>query len=326
MKKVIVLALAAALLVSGNVMAAEEENTADSQEAVVTSVAQEETTEEAAEEEVTTEEATEEDATSEEEVTEEDATSEEEVTEEEATEEDATNEEATEEETSQEDAEEAEEKAVVVNIDGIVLEIADQQPIIEGDRVLVPLRAIFEALDAEVEWDQETKTVTAQKGENTIQLTIGETAYTVNGEAKEMDVAAQLVNDRTLVPIRVVSESLACEVEWDGEGYIVDVSTPEHLAVVAEADRIRAIEPDIDEAYKTVDDVRLPIKMYLSDDETNGKTAILAIHGGSWYAVKEDSDTWNGSWMNYQAQYYADKGYTTAAISYRSIDFNEETT
>ena len=327
MKKIIVLALAAALLVSGNVFAAEEETTT-SEETVVTSVEEETTTDEetaateeetaADEEETTTEEtaADEEKATTEEET----ATDEEEATTEEET---AGEEEATEDE---ETVVADEEKAVVVNIDGVALEIADQQPIIEGDRVLVPLRAIFEALDAEVEWDQETKTVTAVKGENTIELTIGETAYTVNDEAKEMDVPAQLVNDRTLIPIRVVSESLACEVEWDGEGYIVDVSTPEHLAVVAEADRIRAIEPDIDEAYKTVDDVRLPIKMYLSEDEVNGKTAILAIHGGSWYAVKEDSDTWNGSWMNYQAQYYADKGYTTAAISYRSIDFNEETT
>ena len=329
MKKIIVLALAAALLVSGNVFAAEEDATT-SEETAVTSVEEETTTAEETttdEEEATTEEETatdEEEATTEEETTDEEtATTEgEEASEEETT----TSDEEEGAASAEEDAVADEEKTVVVNIDGIALEIADQQPIIEGDRVLVPLRAIFEALDASVEWDQETKTVTAEKGENTIELTIGETAYTVNGEEKEMDVAAQLVNDRTLVPIRVVSESLACEVEWDSEGYIVDVSTPEHLAVVAEADRIRAIEPDIDEAYKTVDDVRLPIKMYLSDDEVNGKTAILAIHGGSWYAVKEDSDTWNGGWMNYQAQYYADKGYTTAAISYRSIDFNEDTT
>ena len=223
-------------------------------------------------------------------------------------------------------AAEEEEKTVTVKVDGIVLSIEDQQPIITENTTLIPLRAIFEALDAEVEWDDAARTVTAKKGESNIEMKIGESVYKVNGEEKELEVPSRIMNNRTLVPLRVVSESLDCKVDWDSEKYIVDVSTPEHQAVVAEADRIRAIEPDIDGSYKTVDGVRLPIKMYLSDNEELKKTAILAIHGGSWYAVKKDADDWNGNWMNYQAQYYADKGYTTAAISYRSIDITEDTT
>lgn len=66
--------------------------------------------------------------------------------------------------------------------------------------------------------------------------------------------------------------------------------------------------------------------MYLSEEPDKGKTCILAIHGGSWFAVKKDADKWDGGWMNYQAQYYAAMGYTTAAISYRSIDITEKTT
>ncbi len=219
------------------------------------------------------------------------------------------------------------EKEVTVKIDGVTLEIADQKPIIENDRTLVPLRAIFEALDAAVEWDADTYTVTATKGETTFELAIGATTYKVNGEEKTLDVPAQIKNDRTLVPVRVVSESLGCEVNWDGETYEVTVNTPAHLAVVAETDRIRAIEPTLDGAYKTVDGVRLPIKMYIPEEGENKNIAVLTIHGGSWYAVTQDSDTWDGSWMNYQAQYYFDKfGYTTAAISYRGINFNGETT
>ncbi len=221
------------------------------------------------------------------------------------------------------------EQEVTVKVDGITLEIADQKPVIENDRTLVPLRAIFEALDATVEWIGETGTVIATKGENTVELTIGSTTYKVNDQAKEMDVPAQIKNSRTLVPLSVVSESLGCSAEWDGEAYEVNFCTPAHQAVVAETDRIRAIKPTVDGAYKTVGEgVRLPIKMYIPEEDTQEKKiAVLTIHGGSWYAITEDSDSWDGSWMNYQAQYYYDKfGYTTAAISYRGINFDGETT
>lgn len=224
-------------------------------------------------------------------------------------------------------AEDEEPKTVTVKVDGVELKIEDQAPIIKDNRTLIPLRAIFEALDAEVLWDGETRTVTATKGETSMEMKIGETTYKVNGEEKILDVASCIMNNRTLVPLRVVAESLGCSADFDESTYIVDVATPAHQAVVAETDRIRAITPQIDGSYKTVDGVRLPIKMYIPEEKgENSKIAVLAIHGGSWYAVKKDSDTWNGSWMNYQAQYYADKGYTSAAISYRSINFNDETT
>lgn len=90
-------------------------------------------------------------------------------------------------------------------------------------------------------------------------------------------------------------------------------------------ERLKKITPAVDCAYKTVCNVRLPIKIYVPEDNKNKHTLIAAIHGGSWYAVKQDASVWDGSWMNFQAQYYADKGYTTAVFSYRSIDFDEHT-
>ena len=138
-------------------------------------------------------------------------------------------------------AEEVAEKEVIVKVDGVKLVIEDQKPIIENDRTLVPLRAIFEALEAEVSWDDETRTVTAKKGETNMELKIGDTTYKVNGEEKTLDVPAQIKNDRTIVPLRVVAESLGCSAQWDGEKYEVNVDTPAHQAVVAETDRIRAI-------------------------------------------------------------------------------------
>lgn len=88
--------------------------------------------------------------------------------------------------------------------------------------------------------------------------------------------------------------------------------------------KITDIKPQLDTYYKTVNGVRLPVKMYIPRAETN--IAVLAIHGGSWNAVMTDSDNWDGGWMNFQAQYYADKGYVSAAVSYRSIEFCGSTT
>lgn len=222
-------------------------------------------------------------------------------------------------------ATEEEEKSVKVSFNGAEMEIVGQQPVIEDGRTLVPMRAIFENLNATVEWDNDTRTVTAKNGETEIILPIGSDVYKVNGEEKQAEVPAKIINDRTMVPLGVVCDSFGYYVAWLPEKYQVAISTIEYAEIVNETDRIRAIEPTIDSSYKTVDGVRLPIKMYISDDEEKGNTCVLAIHGGSWYAVKEDSDTWNGSWMNYQAQYYADKGYTSAAISYRDIRLTEET-
>ena len=82
-------------------------------------------------------------------------------------------------------------------------------------RTMVPLRAIFEALGASVEWDDATKTVTSVKGETTVKLTIGQASINVNGADKALDVPAQIVDSRTLVPVRAIAESFGCDVAWD---------------------------------------------------------------------------------------------------------------
>lgn len=91
----------------------------------------------------------------------------------------------------------------------------DQPPIIVDGRTLVPLRAISEALGAEVDWDENTQTITAVKDSVTVILTINSDEITVNGKINKIDVPAQLVNDRTLVPLRAISESFDCTVDWD---------------------------------------------------------------------------------------------------------------
>lgn len=101
----------------------------------------------------------------------------------------------------------------------------DQPPIMESDRVLVPLRVIFETLGADIEWDGTTQTVTAVRGETNISLQIDSNMMYKNGEAIELDVPARLLNDRTLVPIRAVSEAMEAKVEWIQKDKTVVITT-----------------------------------------------------------------------------------------------------
>ena len=92
----------------------------------------------------------------------------------------------------------------------------DQIPVIENGRTLVPLRAIFEKIGADVEWNGDTQTVTATKDDITVSLTINNTTATKNGEAITLDVPAKIINGRTLVPVRFISDCFGVNVDWDG--------------------------------------------------------------------------------------------------------------
>ncbi len=91
----------------------------------------------------------------------------------------------------------------------------DQAPIIQNGRTLVPLRAIFEALGATVDWDNSTRTVTSTKNGTTITMKIGNNQMTKNGKSIVLDVAPQIIGGRTLVPVRAVAESFGVTVDWN---------------------------------------------------------------------------------------------------------------
>ncbi len=98
-----------------------------------------------------------------------------------------------------------------------------QQPILFNDSTLVPLRAIFEALNADVQWESATQTITAKKGSTTIKLQIDSISMTVNGREKILNAPAKLICGSTLVPVRAISEALNCQVGWDGATQTVTI-------------------------------------------------------------------------------------------------------
>lgn len=115
-----------------------------------------------------------------------------------------------------------------VTVNGAKLEFTDNViPFIdeESERTLVPMRDIFEAVGAVVQWDESTQTVIAVKDSSFVTLQIGSEKAFVNSEEKQLDVKALIKDDRTFVPLRFVSEALGAEVEWDNDNYTVVIKT-----------------------------------------------------------------------------------------------------
>ena len=104
-------------------------------------------------------------------------------------------------------------KVIQVKLNGTYLNMDVPPTIIDG-RTLVPLRAIFEALNADVVWDNNTKTVTGSKGSTTVVLKINSKTAQVNGKNTLLDVPATIVDGRTMVPARFIAESLGQKVGW----------------------------------------------------------------------------------------------------------------
>lgn len=91
----------------------------------------------------------------------------------------------------------------------------DVEPQLIDGRTYLPLRACSEALNASVDYDSANKHITIMYGDTEIQLTVGQTQATINGQAYTIDAKPFLHNDFTLVPVRFVSEALHCLVEWE---------------------------------------------------------------------------------------------------------------
>ena len=105
----------------------------------------------------------------------------------------------------------------------------DVPPQIIGNRTMVPMRKIFESLGASVQWVADGQLILAAYQTSIIAMRVGEMSFTVTDvltnetQTVELDVPPQIVDDRTLVPVRAISESLHKTVGWDGESRTVTI-------------------------------------------------------------------------------------------------------
>lgn len=112
--------------------------------------------------------------------------------------------------------------AISIYIDGARLS-TDQAPVAVQGRVLLPLRAIFEGLGSTVDWNQSKQTVTATKGNTTVVLKMKSKTATINNQTVALDVPAQAIGSRTMVPVRFVSEALGATVNWNSSARSVTI-------------------------------------------------------------------------------------------------------
>lgn len=152
----------------------------------------------------------------------------------------------------------------VVYVDDREIAFEDQTPIIDVsvNRTMVPLRGVFEAMGASVRWDGEARTVTIDSKDNITRLVleIGNpvmkvlTAVTLlkYEEAEfEMDAAPVILNNRTMIPLRAISENMAADVDWDGETHTVTIRSKEYKKFIAKkTEEKKAADETLGEDYQ----------------------------------------------------------------------------
>ena len=114
---------------------------------------------------------------------------------------------------------------VSVRLDGGKLQF-DTEPQIVNDRVMVPMRAIFESLGAQIFWDEDDYSVTSRYGDTRIYLKIDDAKMMVNNDIIELDAAPFIAGNRTLVPVRAISEAFGSRVDWDPDDRVVVITSP----------------------------------------------------------------------------------------------------
>lgn len=97
----------------------------------------------------------------------------------------------------------------------------DVAPEITQNRTFVPIRSIAEGFGFDVEYEQVNRTVSLRKNGTEVVFTIGQENYFVNGEEKSLDAAPYIKNDRTLLPIRAISEAIGKTVYWDEDRQLI---------------------------------------------------------------------------------------------------------
>ena len=181
-------------------------------------------------------------------------------------------------------------ETITVTIDGKTISF-DQPPIIVSGRTLVPVRAVVEAMGGEVCWDDVTQTATLILGEDIIKLTIDNTTAYLNDEEKILDVAPQIINSRTLMPIRFVAESFDYQVDWDEETQTVlirrmfsaEEDNKNTLAIATFTEFLKDFQ------QKPIEIQAMPYNLILTDD--NYLTTTLEILSYELFDIDMDGQT-----------------------------------
>ena len=126
---------------------------------------------------------------------------------------------------------------ITVKVNNKAITFPDQKPIIQNERTLVPIRFVAEALGYDVDWNEKDNTAVIDGGK--IILYIGTNKAKINGKSVTLDVASTIILDRTIVPLRVVAETLNCTVDCIGETQTVLVNAKKNGRELSVYERLK---------------------------------------------------------------------------------------
>lgn len=175
---------------------------------------------------------------------------------------------------------------LVVNEKNVVCE---QPPVIVNDSTLVPVRAVSENLDCSVEWNGEERSVAVSKNGTSFKLYIDRNYIETMSGNMEIEAAPQIINDTTMVPVRIISELLGCNVDWDGKARAVLVNSSDTKALFGQymnmIEEFEAYPYSRELSYKYNDNLYYK-GFYLKDSDNDGVCELFC-----WWTSNETDNT-----------------------------------
>lgn len=113
----------------------------------------------------------------------------------------------------------AEERPISVKVNGTAVAFPDQEPVIRNSRTLVPVRFVAESLGCDVDWDPDSRSAVIDGGR--IVMYVDSRQAVIDGQNVTLDTAPTLIRNRTMVPLRVIAETLDCTVDWFGTSRMI---------------------------------------------------------------------------------------------------------
>lgn len=190
----------------------------------------------------------------------------------------------------------------------------DVYPVLRNGRVLIPFRALCEQIGATVQWNAENGQITTVKNNNSILIKVGSNKGYVNGKEKVLDVSPLIIESRTLVPVRFLSEALGCKVSWDNYAKKVDVIVKVDNKKASERLSYKNLKQELDSKEVTIlEDI--PYTYYI-----NPELKIEALEKKirlDWLSIEENGIIDHGDWLG-------SKGLSFPAFQVPNPFFNEQ--
>ena len=119
-------------------------------------------------------------------------------------------------------------KTIHLYIDDEEIQTTAMPPIQLNGCTLIPAKEVFVNTGAQVEWSQSEKSVYISKGDLLIVLKVNDNMAWINGENKEMDMPAKIINNKVMIPLRFIGEALGYDVLWQQSEGAVRINTKQN--------------------------------------------------------------------------------------------------